>query len=85
MVTSPPSGMIPNETKHVVATMSGASVKMNLSAAAGALSSLNIDFMPSARVCSNPNGPLRLGPGRCCIRPMIRRSNQMTSRVEMSR
>lgn len=77
--------MIPKATKHIVATMSGAKVKMNLSAAAGALSSLNIDFMPSARVCNRPNGPLRFGPGRCCIRPMTRRSNQMTSRVEMSR
>ena len=37
--------------------------------------------MPSARVCSRPNGPVRLGPGRCCIRPMTRRSNQITSSV----
>jgi hypothetical protein len=51
----------------------------------GRTSSLNIDFMPSARVCSRPKGPLRLGPGRCCIRPMTRRSNQMTSSTEMSR
>ena len=85
MTTSPPNGMIPNETKHMVATISGAKVKMNLSAAAGALSSLNIDFIPSASVCNRPNGPLRLGPGRCCIRPMMRRSNQMTNSVEMSR
>ena len=41
--------------------------------------------MPSARVCSRPNGPVRLGPGRCCIRPMTRRSNQITSSVVTSR
>ena len=77
--------MIANETKHIVAVMSGARVKTKTSAALGRTSSLSIDFMPSARVCSRPNGPLRLGPGRCCIRPMTRRSNQMTSSVEMSR
>ena len=69
----------------IVAAMSGASVKTTLSAASGVMSSLSIDFMPSARVCSRPNGPLRLGPGRCCMRPMTRRSNQMTSSVETSR
>ena len=83
--TSPASGMIENETKHIVAVMSGASVKTNASAALGRTSSLSIDFMPSARVCSRPNGPLRFGPGRCCMRPMTLRSNQMTSRVETSR
>ncbi len=83
--TRPASGMIENETKHIVAVMSGARVKTKTSAALGRTSSLSIDFMPSARVCSRPNGPLRFGPGRCCIRPMTRRSNQMTSSVEMSR
>ncbi len=84
-LTSPPIGMIAKETKHIVAVMSGARVKTILSAAAGIVSSLSIDFMPSARVWSRPNGPLRFGPGRCCIRPMSRRSNQMTSSVERSR
>ena len=77
--------MIANETKAIVAAMSGARVKISLSAAAGVTSSLSIDFMPSARVWSSPNGPVRLGPGRCCMRPMTRRSNQMTSSVLTSR
>lgn len=85
MLTSPASGMIANPMKHIVAVMSGARVKTNRSALAGVLSSLSIAFIPSARVWSRPNGPLRLGPGRCCIRPMTRRSNQMTMRVERSR
>ena len=59
--TSPASGMIENDTKHIVAVMSGASVKTKASAALGRTSSLSIDFMPSARVCSRPKGPLRLG------------------------
>ena len=58
---------------------------MSFSALAGVMSSLSIDFMPSARVWSRPKGPLRFGPGRCCMRPMTRRSNQMTSSVETSR
>ena len=32
---------------------------------------------PSASGCSRPNGPARFGPGRCCIRPITRRSNQI--------
>ena len=83
--TSPASGMIANDTKHIVAVMSGASVKTKASAALGRTSSLSTDFIPPARVWSGPQGPLRFGPGRCCMRPMTRRSNQMTSRVEMSR
>ncbi len=83
--TSPASGMIENATKHIVAVMSGARVKTKASAALGRTSSLSIDFMPSARVWRRPKGPFRFGPGRCCIRPMTRRSNQMTSSVEMSR
>jgi hypothetical protein len=83
--TSPASGMIENETKHIVAVMIGARVKTKTSAALGRTSSLSMAFMPSARVWSRPKGPLRFGPGRCCIRPMTRRSNQMTSSVESRR
>ena len=32
------------------------------------MSSLKASFRPSARDCSRPNGPTRLGPGRTCIR-----------------
>ena len=45
------------------------------------MSSFSASLMPSASVCSRPNGPVRLGPGRCCMRPMTRRSNQMTTSV----
>ena len=77
--------MIAKETKAIVAAISGARVKISWSAAAGVTSSLSIDFMPSASVCSRPNGPVRLGPGRCCIRPITRRSNQITRSVLISR
>ena len=81
MVTIEPIGMIEKDTNAMAPAMTGASRKTALSAFLGIRSSLNASFMPSARVCSRPKGPVRLGPGRCCIRPMTRRSNQMTSRV----
>ena len=51
------------------------------SAIAGWMSSLNASFNPSARDCSNPKGPTRLGPGRCCMRPTTRRSIQIMNKV----
>ena len=77
--------MIANDTNAIAPAMTGASAKTTLSAFLGVRSSLSASFTPSARVCSRPNGPVRLGPGRCCIRPMTRRSNQMTSSVLTSR
>ena len=41
--------------------------------------------MPSARDCSRPNGPLRLGPMRCCMRATTRRSSQIVNSVMPTR
>ena len=41
------------------------------------MSSLSGSLSASATGCSSPNGPQRLGPGRFCMRPMIRRSAQI--------
>ena len=76
-----PSGMTAKATKHIAAEMAGARMKTILSAPLGMMSSFRASLMPSASVCSRPNGPARFGPGRCCIRPMTRRSNQITSSV----
>ena len=46
--------------------MIGASAKRNASAAFGRSSSLNISLMMSASGWSNPFGPTRYGPSRCC-------------------
>ena len=61
---------------HGMATTNGARVKTILSAAVGEVL-LNISFMPSAKDCSNPNGPFILGPLRCCMKATTRRSYQM--------
>ena len=38
----------------------------HLLALVGIISSLEINFRPSANGCNKPNGPARLGPGRSC-------------------
>jgi len=47
--------------------ISGATKKTILSAAVGMMSSLSISFTPSASDWSMPQGPVRLGPMRCCM------------------
>ena len=49
------------------------------------MSSFSGSLSASATGCSRPNGPARLGPGRFCIRPMTRRSNQIMKIVVTSR
>ena len=56
-----------------------------LSAAFGMMSSFSASLMPSARLCSRPNGPTRLGPMRCCMRATTRRSDQMVNSVITTR
>src|SRR5918997_4109821 len=82
--TSPATGMTANAVMAGMATTNGASMNTSLSAAVGVKSSLNISFMPSARDCSNPNGPFMFGPWRCCMKATTRRSNQMVNRVSTS-
>ncbi len=74
IVTIGPSGITANDRKDGMAAMIGARMNTIRSAPLGMMSSLRASFTPSARLCSRPKGPVRLGPGRFCIRPMILRS-----------
>jgi hypothetical protein len=65
--------------------MTGAKKNTTLSASFGMTSSLNASFSPSASDCSRPKGPLRLGPGRTCIRATTRRSYQIANSVMTTR
>ena len=69
----------------MVAEMIGARTKTALSAACGVMSSFSASLMPSARPCSSPNGPTRLGPMRICIRATTRRSAQIMMSVATTR
>ena len=55
--------------------------EQQLSTCRGTMSSLSGSLMPSISDWSRPKGPARFGPGRCCIRPMIRRSAQIANSV----
>ena len=67
-------GNIASEAKAGTRQMTGASMKMGLSAAEGMMSSLKKLLMPSAMGCSSPSQPTRVGPMRICIWPMTLRS-----------
>ena len=55
----------------------GASRKTSRSAVSGIDCSLKNSLMPSASVCSTPNGPGAVGPIRFCMSAMTLRMNQM--------
>ena len=61
--------------------MIGATKKTSLSTLVGTMSSFSGSLSASAIGCSRPNGPALLGPGRFCIRPITRRSNQIMNIV----
>ena len=83
--TSRPIGMTAQAAKAGITESTGAMKKTALSARTGQMSSLNASFSPSASDWSSPNGPFQFGPGRCCMRPTTRRSNQiMNSVISMS-
>src|SRR5215218_1196248 len=82
--TIPAIGITAKAVIAGMATTNGASMKTILSAAVGVKSSLNINFMPSASDCSNPNGPFISGPMRCCMNATTRRSYQMVNSVSTS-
>ena len=83
--TSGPNGMIAKLTNAGITAIAGASQKSSLSTRRGTMSSLSASLMPSISDCSRPNFPARLGPGRCCIRPITRRSAQIASKVSTRR
>ena len=80
-----PNGITANAVKAQTVEMTGAKKYTTLSASFGMMSSLNASLSPSARLCSRPNGPCRLGPGRCCIRATTRRSYQIVNSVMTTR
>ena len=63
----------------------GATKNTSLSTLVGTMSSFSGSLSASAIGCSSPHGPARLGPGRFCIRPITRRSNQIMKMVVSSR
>jgi len=77
--------MIAKEMNAMVQAMIGARKNTTVSAFLGVTSSLSSSFRPSVSDWITPKGPARFGPGRNCMRPITRRSNQITSRVLMIR
>ncbi len=83
-VVSAPKGTTANAAKAQVAAMIGASANRNASAARGRSSSLNISLMMSASGWSNPLGPTRYGPRRCCRNAATFRSTYTMMAAEFS-
>jgi hypothetical protein len=81
----PPKGTTAKARKAGTIDRYGASRKMRRSARSGRRSSLKNSLMPSARVCSRPQGPARSGPIRLCMSEMILRSNHTMNSTETSR
>ena len=73
--------MIAKLTNAGTSAIAGASQNSSLSTCRGTMSSLSGSLIPSISDWSRPNGPARFGPGRCCIRPMTRRSAQIANSV----
>ena len=73
--------MIAKLMKAGITAIAGASQNSSLSTLVGMMSSFSGSLMPSISDWSRPNGPARFGPGRCCIRPMTRRSAQIANSV----
>ena len=71
-----PKGTTRNVVNAVIVTTTGALQKTSLSASCGMMSSLISSFSASAKGCSNPCGPTRMGPRRICMCARILRSSQ---------
>src|SRR5699024_6922905 len=85
IVTSGPNGITAQAMNAGIDAIIGARVYTTLSAERTRMSSLKASLMPSARLCSSPNGPHTFGPTRCCIRATTRRSNQILNSVSTTR
>ena len=83
--TTGPHGMIAKPTNAGAAATIGATKNTSLSTPVGTMSSLSGSLSASAIGCRSPHGPARLGPGRFCMRPITRRSNQIMKMVVSSR
>src|SRR3954469_26026250 len=82
---SGPNGITEKDRNATPPEMTGAMKYTALSASRGMISSLNGSLRPSARLCNQPPGPLRFGPGRTCMRPISFRSNMIANSVSSSR
>ena len=67
--------------KAGINAIAGAITNRTLSTPRGTMSSFSGSFRPSISDCSRPYFPARFGPGRCCIRPITRRSAQIMNSV----
>ena len=74
ILTGGPNGMTASAVRAGITARTGARKCTAFSARAGVMSSLVTSLTRSARPCSVPSGPTRLGPRRTCMKPMIRRS-----------
>ena len=81
---TPPTGTTAKITKAGTTERYGASLKVKESAWSGSRSSLKTSLVPSASVCSRPQGPARLGPMRLCMSEITLRSNQIIMAVAIS-
>ena len=71
-----PKGTTMKVVKAIIMTMTGAAQNTTLSAPSGMMSSLISSLRASAKGCSNPCGPTRIGPMRICMCARILRSSQ---------
>ncbi len=78
----PPTGTIEKATNAGTTAITGAIRYTSLSAVAGSSASLKNSLMPSARDCSQPNGPARFGPQRVPSRAMALRSYMIMKSTE---
>ena len=80
----PPTGTTAKMMKAGTVERYGANLKVNESDCSGIRSSLKISLVPSASVCSSPQGPARFGPIRLCMSEITLRSNQIIIAVAVS-
>ena len=89
MFSLPKKVFSPNGITAIVSTVGansaiGASANTMRSADAGVVSSFTMSFTTSASGWNRPNGPQRFGPKRAWNLPMVRRSNQVYSAVDIT-
>jgi hypothetical protein len=69
-----PMGTTASAINAVMRAKAGAMIKNGLFAWLGIMSSLKMNFTPSASGWRNPNGPTRLGPSLSCMNALTLRS-----------
>ena len=77
-----PNGTTRNVVNAVIVTTTGAIQNTSLSASWGMMSSLISSLRASAKGCSSPCGPTRMGPRRICMCARILRSSQFMQHAQ---